>query len=118
MSKLHPSDVIATVIQNTTKKDRLEDLVVTRRDRVTRKGHTYEAVFFLSGTFPGETGLFACERFVRVIEEGLPQDFFENEAPPPQDDSVPPPLSIPRGGRLGGRLMASSSLRIGQPRTF
>ena len=53
LKRLHPQDVICAKIQNYGAQDRLEDLIVVKRERITRRGHTYLGVFFSSASLPG-----------------------------------------------------------------
>ena len=82
VKRLHPQNVVVARIPNSTAQERLEDLVVTKRDEVTRKGRTFEAIFFDHPTFPNEP-LWACQRFAVVKQEGDPLGFFENNTSMP-----------------------------------
>ena len=52
---------------------------------MTRRGLSYEAVFFSSATIPRET--FHCAKRFEVVREGVPAEgIFDKEPSPPQPD--------------------------------
>ena len=66
---------------------------MSHQSQVTRRGLSYEAVFFSSATIPGEIFHFA-KRFAFVQEKGPDEGLFDKEpAPPPseiQNSAAPP----------------------------
>ena len=77
--RLHPKDVVVAKFPNYGAQDRLDDLVVTKKEQVTRKGHSYPAIFFSSKSFPDKSSLYTCTRYAVVKEEGDPIGFFAAE---------------------------------------
>jgi hypothetical protein len=76
-SKLHPGDYVAQHFPNMTLQERLEGLVATRQEVVTRKG---KRVRFTFSTHPDHPGQEFYSNFLKVTAEGDADQFFE-EAP-------------------------------------
>lgn len=71
VKNLRPSREITERILNPLPKQRVTDLVATRRALITRGRSTYEAIYFTSATFPN-LELYAARRFTVVDAEGHP----------------------------------------------
>ena len=80
LSCLRPSASIDQRFPNKVAGQRLTDLVAVRMGEVTRNGNKCLACFFKSESFP-DVELYAAKRYVKVVEEG-PSDLFFNVAPP------------------------------------
>ncbi len=76
---IQPSKDVAAALVNPEPGRRIEDLIATSRDATTRGGKTFVAIFFQSSTIPGL--LHAAERWVKVEEEGPPDQLWEAAAP-------------------------------------
>ncbi len=70
LTKLRPSGDVQAAFPNRLATQRLEDLVAVRHEQITRRGLTYEAVFFTSESITGGIELSAASRFVVVKEQG------------------------------------------------
>lgn len=66
---LHPKPTINEHIPNYAANERLHDLVAVRKERTTRRGHTYDAVFFTSPTL-NDAEVFCATRYVKVTTAG------------------------------------------------
>ena len=71
VKNLRPSREITERILNPLPRQRVTDLVATRRGIITRGRSTYEAIFFTSATFP-DVELHAAKRYTVVDAEGHP----------------------------------------------
>jgi len=71
VKNLRPSREIKERILNPVPRQRVTDLIVTRRAIMTRRRATFEAIFFTSATFPN-LELFAARKFTIVDAEGHP----------------------------------------------
>ncbi len=71
VKNLRPSREIKERILNPQPKQRVTDLIVTRRAIITRGNLLYEAIFFMSATFP-DLELHAARKFTVVDAEGHP----------------------------------------------
>jgi hypothetical protein len=71
VKNLRPSREITERILNPLPRQRVTDLVATRRGIITRGRSSYEAIFFTSPTFPN-LELHAARRFTVVDAEGHP----------------------------------------------
>ena len=73
--------MVSAHFPNALPTQRLENLLETHQSQMTRRGLTYEAVFFSSATIPGET--FHCaKRFTVNPEEGPDEGLFDKEPAP------------------------------------
>jgi hypothetical protein len=90
LSKLRPSERVDNAFPNSESTQRLDDLVALRRQLVTRRGLTYDAIFFSSASIP-DVELSAARRFVLVLEEGPNDGVWEEVAnnPAPGNPSLP-----------------------------
>ena len=91
--KLRLSAVVSAHFPNALLKQRLDNFHVTHQSQLTRRGLSYESVFFSSATVPGET--FHCaKRFAVVWEEGPYEGLFDKDTDPPppeiQNSTTPP----------------------------
>ena len=73
-----PKDVAAALV-NPEPGRRIDDLIAVSRDVTTRGGKTFVAIFFWSSSIPGL--LHAAERWVKVEEEGPPDQLWEDATP-------------------------------------
>ena len=90
LSKLRPSIDVEAAFPNRLATQRLEDLVAVRHEQITRRGLTYEAVFFTSESIPG-IELSAARRFVIVNQQG-PEEGLWDTTPasnPPASEASP-----------------------------
>jgi hypothetical protein len=71
VKNLRPSREIKERILNPLPRQRVTDLVVTRRAIITRGRSSYEAIYFTSATFPN-LDLHSARRFTVVNAEGHP----------------------------------------------
>jgi hypothetical protein len=71
VKNLRPSREIKERILNPQPKQRMTDLIVTRRAIITRGNSLYEAIFFTSATFP-DFELHTARKFTIVNAEGHP----------------------------------------------
>jgi hypothetical protein len=78
LSKLHLGNYVAQHFPNTTRQDRLEGLVATRREEVVRKGKRVRMTFF---THPDHPGQEFSSSFLKVTAEGDENAIFEDVAP-------------------------------------
>ncbi len=69
----------ATAFVNPEPGRRIEDLIAVSHDVTNCGGKTFVAIFFRSSTIPGL--LHAAERWVKVEEEGPPDQLWEAAAP-------------------------------------
>ena len=76
---IRPSKDVAAALVNPEPGRRVEDLTAVSREATTRGGKTFVAIFFRSSTIPGL--LHAAERWVKVEEEGPPDQLWEDAAP-------------------------------------
>jgi hypothetical protein len=74
-----PSKDVAAALVNPEPGRRIEDLIAISRDVTNHGGKTFVAIFFRSSTIPGL--LHAAERWVKVEEEGPPDQLWEAAAP-------------------------------------
>ena len=81
LSYLHPSAKIDELFPNRIAGQCLDYLVAVRTDIVTRSGNTFLAVFFRSQSIPG-VELHASKRYVKVVQEGPQEHFWNVETPP------------------------------------
>ena len=58
---------------------RIDDLIAISRDVTTRGGKKFVSIFFQSSTIPGL--LHAAERWIKVVEQGPPDQLWEHAAP-------------------------------------
>ena len=58
---------------------RIDDLIAISHDVTTRGGKTFLSIFFRSSTIPGL--LHAAERWIKVVEQGPPDQLWEHAAP-------------------------------------
>ncbi len=79
LSKLRPSRDVEAAFPNRLPMQRLEDLVAVRHEQITRRGLTYEAVFFTSESITG-IELSAARRFVVVKEQGPEEGLWDTPA--------------------------------------
>ena len=91
LSKLRPSARVAEAFPNSESTQRLDDLVALRRQCVTRRGLTYDAIFFSSASIP-DIELSSARRFVIVVEQGPDEGLWEEVANNPSAPGNPPPL--------------------------
>jgi len=75
VKNLRPSCEITECILNPLPRQHVTDLVATRRGIITRGRSTYEAIFFMSATFP-DLELHAAKRYTLVDTEGYPDRFW------------------------------------------
>ena len=109
LSKLRPSQVVKTAFPNRLPTQRLDDLVAVRHEQITRRGLTYDGVFFSSESIPG-VELSAALRFVLVKEQGPEESFWD--APPASDPSAPSPAqAVPVMMATGGALLADENCK-------
>ena len=81
LKKLRPSAVVSEHIPNSLTMQQLDNLCVTHQSQVTRRGLSYEVVFFSSAAVPGEN--FHCANsFVVVREEGPSEGLFDKYPDP------------------------------------
>lgn len=92
LSRLRPSKQVADAFPNSTSTQRLDDLVPLRRERVTRRGLSYESIFFSSASIPN-IELSAARRFVVIEEQGPNEGLWEEVANNPV-----PGNPLPAGG--------------------
>ena len=76
---IRPSKDVAAALVNPEPGRRIEDLIAISRDVTNHGGKTFVAIFFRSSTIPGL--LHAAERWVKVEEEGPPDQLWEDAAP-------------------------------------
>ena len=82
LKKLLPSAVASAHFPNALPKQRLDNLRVTHQAQVTRRGLSYEAIFFSSVTVPWET--FHCDKMLGVVREEEPAEgLLEKKLDPP-----------------------------------
>ena len=79
LSKLRPSRDVEAAFPNPLPTQRLEDLVAVRHEQITRRGLTYEAIFFTSDSVTG-IELSAARRFVVVKEQGPEEGLWDTPA--------------------------------------
>ena len=94
LKKLLPSAVVISHFPNALLTQRLDNLRVSHQSQVTRRGLSYEAVFFSSATIPGDN--FHCDNiFVVVWEEGPDEGLLDKETspPPPETQNLTAPPS-------------------------
>ena len=96
LKKLCSSVVVSAHFPNALPTQKLDNICVTHQSQVTRRGLSYESVFFSSANISWDT--FHCaKRFEVVWEEGPDDVLFEKEpAPPPpeiQNSTSPPSTS-------------------------
>ena len=87
---------------------RLDSLRVTHQSQVTRRGLSYEAVFFSSATVTGETS--HCAKMFTVIQEERPDEgLFDKDPdpPPPEIQNSAALPSSPGGANEAGVFNAS-----------
>ena len=77
---LHPSNKISEIFSNPVAGQRLEDCVAQQRRDATRRGNTFNTIYFTSATAPG-VKLYCATRYAVVKTEGAPEDFFEQGRP-------------------------------------
>lgn len=94
LSKLRPSIDVEAAFPNRLATQRLEDLVAVRHEQITRRGLTYEAVFFTSESIPG-IELSAARRFVIVNQQGPEEGLWDTT-----------PASNPPAGVVGGNSIS------------
>ena len=80
LSVLRPCASIDQRFPNKVAGQRLCDLIAVRMGEVMRNGNKFLACFFKSESFM-DVELYTAKRYVKVIEEG-PSDLFFNVAPP------------------------------------
>ena len=90
LSKLRPSERVADAFPNSESTQRLDDLVALRRQRVTRRGLSYEAIFFSSASIPN-IEVPAARRFVVVVEQGPDKGLWDEVANNPAPGNPPLP---------------------------
>lgn len=108
LSYLRPSARIDQQFPNKIAGQRLDDLIVLRLGQVTRSGNTFWAVYFRSETFGDDVELYAARRYVKIIQEGPPNLFFDL----PTSPQVPAAASgnVEDGGQA---IEADTFLRTG-----
>jgi hypothetical protein len=72
---LHPSKTIQQKYNNIASFDRLEGLIVLRREEKRIRNNTQIAIVFRHADFEG-IEVYCAERYALVTEEGSPSDFF------------------------------------------
>ncbi len=77
LSKLRPSRDVEAALPNPLPS--LKDLVAVRHKQITRRGLTYEAIFFTSDSVTG-IELSAARRFVVVKEQGADEGLWDTPA--------------------------------------
>ena len=109
LKKLCLSAVFSLHFPNTLPMQQLDSLRVTHQAQVTRRGLSYEAVFFSSVTVHGEI-LYCVKRFVVVREEGPAEGLFEKEPSPtsPYINNPTAPPSTPGDPIEAGIFNASN----------
>lgn len=75
---IRPTAAVKAAFPNSLPTARLEDLLAIRREQKTRRGLTYDAVFFSSESII-DVELSVAKRYITVIEEG-PPDLLWNES--------------------------------------
>ncbi len=76
--KLHPKPSLLAHCPNPEPQKKVDSLVATRMDTVTRQGQT--AIFFVSKEFPDEE-LYCALQYCHVIEQGPQDDLFKEFRP-------------------------------------
>ncbi len=78
---IRPSKDVSEALVNPKQGRRIDDLIVISRDVTTRGGggKTFVSIFFRSSTIPGL--LHAAERWIKVVEQGPPDQLWEHAAP-------------------------------------
>ena len=71
VKNLRPSREIKERILNPQPRQRVTDLIITRRAIITRGSSTFDAIFFTSATFP-DLEIYAARKFTIVDAEGHP----------------------------------------------
>ena len=89
LSKLRPSRDVEAAFPNRLPTQRLEDLVAVWHEAITRRGLTYDGVFFMSESIPG-IQLSAARRFVTVKEQGPDESLWDAPASNPPTPGSPP----------------------------
>ena len=75
---LHPSKLVADTLINRLDNERLLGLLAIRKEvrRVNRKDKT--CIVFRHDQFPNQE-LYCCAKFCKVVKEGSPTDYFDEE---------------------------------------
>ncbi len=76
---IRPSKDIAAALVNPEPGRRIDDLIALSRDVTTHGGKRFVSIFFRSSTIPGL--LHAAEQWVKVEEQGLLDQLWEDVAP-------------------------------------
>ena len=106
-----PSNNVAAALVYPEPGRHIDDLIVISRDVTTRGGKTFVSIFIRSSTVPGL--LHAAERWIKVEEQGPPDQLWEDAAPAEvTQPKWPPPLSISTSREKKLRTL-SSTHRIG-----
>ena len=74
-----PSNNVAAALVYPEPGRHIDDLIVISRDVTTRGGKTFVSIFIRSSTVPGL--LHAAERWIKVEEQGPPDQLWEDAAP-------------------------------------
>ena len=72
---LHPKPIVGPKYPNTTAKDRLEGLLVIRREEKSINGQSKQCIIFRHGDFEN-IEIYCVERYAKVTTEGAEADFF------------------------------------------
>ena len=76
LKNLRPSAVVSAHLPNALPTQRFDDLRVSHKSQVTRRGLSYKELFFYYATIPGYT--FHCDkRFAVVRKEGPVEGIFD-----------------------------------------
>ncbi len=105
LSNLRPSRDVEAAFPNRLAMQRLKDLVAVRHEQFTRRGLTYEAIFFTSDSLTG-IELSAARQFVIVNEQGPQEGLWDT----PASDS-PASVASPAQG-VGGGTSISVAIAI------
>ena len=84
---LHPSNKVAERFPNAIASDRINDLTVLRREEKSRNGRTYQGIVFATPSIPNEE-VWCAQRYCRVLDQGPPDDFFDDARPSPPSPEV------------------------------
>jgi hypothetical protein len=76
---IRPLKDVSKALVNPEPGRRIDDLIAISRDVTTRGGKTFVSIFFRSSTIPGL--LHAAERWIKVVEQGPPDQLWEHAAP-------------------------------------
>jgi hypothetical protein len=76
---IRPSKDVAPALVNPKPGRRIDNLIVIGRDVTARGGKMFVSIFFRSSTIPGL--LHAAERWIKVEEQGPPDQLWEDAAP-------------------------------------